>query len=100
MVGGADDLAVELAQLVGLERGIPVVAVHGTGEAESSCSSESKQKKSIGDERERMKESRRDETRGKVGRDIVRGMVVAGEVQLGPPVGHGRRPLLVRRLLL
>ena len=27
-------------------------------------------------------------------------MVVAGEVELGPPVGHDRRPLLVRRLLL
>lgn len=31
MVVGADDLTVEL------ERGVPVVTVHGTGETESSC---------------------------------------------------------------
>ena len=37
MVDRADDLAVELAQLVRLERGVSVVAVHGSGEAESSC---------------------------------------------------------------
>ena len=44
IVGRADDLADELAQLVGLERGVPVIAIHGTGEAESSCTSKSKQK--------------------------------------------------------
>lgn len=32
--------------------------------------------------------------------ELVRGVDVAGEVELGPPAGHGRRPLLVRRLLL
>ena len=49
---------VELVQLVGLERGVPVIIVHGTGEAESSYSSKSKQKTSIGDgkEKEGMKE--------------------------------------------
>ena len=31
MVVGADDLTIEL------EGGVPVVTVHGTGEAESSC---------------------------------------------------------------
>ena len=35
--GQADDLAVDLVQLVGLERGVLVVAVHGSGEGESSC---------------------------------------------------------------
>ena len=32
--------------------------------------------------------------------DLVWGIIVAGEVELGPPAGHGRRPLLVQHLLL
>ena len=32
--------------------------------------------------------------------DLVRGVAVAGEVELGPAVGHNRRPLLIRPLLL
>ena len=37
---------------------------------------------------------------GEAGRDLVRGVDVAGEVELGPSAGHGRRPLLIWRLLL